>query len=267
MTPPCGGAADPRSGRQASAGRTDKQTLGNLGGGIVLNPKVVRRFRRIARWLIAEPYKRLLGYTLAFGLRVNYFDYPPGRWPPPTPARKYIDEFLSLYQHEVRGRCVEFAPPYYREKFSNNPNVTSYDVWDIEPGEGITIIGDLQDASHIPDSSFDTIICTHVLCCIPRPWLAVAELHRILSPGGLVLCTNPVVAPKYAPHPKDCWRFTYDSMEILFSNFKKVNIHCFGNAATAAASPFFLMTYHLPRWVLEMHDEYCPIVVAVAAWK
>ncbi len=227
----------------------------------------MKTFLKRTRELIAEPYKRVMGYGLAWGLRINYFGFPSSKWPPPTPARRYIDEFLSLYQDEIRGRCVEFAPSYYRKKFADRPSVTSYDVWDVTAGDGVTIVGDLQDALHISDASFDTIICTHVLCCIPKPWIAVAELHRLLSPGGVVLCTNPVVLQNYAPHPKDCWRFTRDSMEMLFSNFTKVKLHCFGNAATVAASPLFLMTYHLPKWVFKIHDGNCPAVVAAAAWK
>jgi len=228
---------------------------------------ILRVVHRRVHKLVAEPYKRFLGYFLAWGLRVNYFDFPPAQWPPPTPARKYIDEFLVLYQDEVRGRCVEFAPPLYRQKFADKPAITMYEVWNIKPGNNVTIVGDLQDASHIPDSSFDTIICTHVLCCIPKPWLAVAEIYRLLSPGGVVLCTTPVVLQNYAPDPKDCWRFTRDSMEMLFSNFEKVNIHCFGNAATVSASPFFLMDCHFPKWVLKMHDERSPSIIAAVAWK
>lgn len=233
----------------------------------MLIPKAIWKFRKNVREMIAEPYKHFLGYALALGLRVNYFGFPSGRWPPPTPARKYIDEFLTLYKDEVRGNCVEFAPPIYREKLLNRSTIRSYEVWDVKPADGVTIVADLQDATHIADSSFDTIICIHVLCCIPRPWLAVEEILRLLSPGGVVLCTNPVVLQNYAPDPKDCWRFTRDSMEMLFANFSKVNLHCFGNAATVAGSPFFLMTRHLPKWVLKMHDEYCPSIVAVAAWK
>lgn len=222
--------------------------------------------RRILE-ILAEPYKRLLGYYLALGLKLNRFDYPMGKWPPATPARKYISEFLSTYERAVWGRCLEFSPPIYRERFEKMPSVVSYDVWDIQSGKDVTIVADLQDASEVPDNTFDTIICTHVLCCIPRPWLAVAEMHRLLSPGGLVLCTNPVLLQKYAPHPKDYWRFTKDSMELLFSAFSTIKVHSYGNAATVVASPFFLMCQHLPRRLLKIHDEYCPSIVAVAAWK
>lgn len=229
--------------------------------------KIQPRLKKMLRNMVAEPYKHFLGYALVGALRINKFEFPPGEMPPPTPARKYIDDFLSLYEDKVSGRCVEFAPPLYSRKFIQNPSITHYEIWDTTPGEGITIVGDLQDASHIPDASFDTIICTHVLCCIPKPWLAIAELHRLLSPGGLILCTNPVTAGYYAPHPIDCWRFTHDSMGMLFSDFQKVDIHCFGNAATVAASPLFLMNYHFPSWILKIHDTRFPSIVAVAAWK
>jgi SAM-dependent methyltransferase len=225
------------------------------------------KIRRGVRQLMAEPYKYFLGAILAMGQKLNYFDFPRGKWPPPTPARAYISEFLSLYENDVRGRCLEFFPGVYKKRFLDVPSVTSFDIWNVEPDVEVTIVGDLQQASYVPDASFDTIICTHVLCCIPRPWLAVMEMHRMLSPGGLVLCTNPAILQKYAPHPADYWRFTKDSMKMLFTEFAKVNVHSYGNAVTVAASPFFLMSKHLPKKVLETQDEYCPSIVAVAAWK
>jgi SAM-dependent methyltransferase len=130
------------------------------------------------------------------------------------------------------------------------------------------VVGDLQAAPHVPDGSFDTIICTHVLCSLERPGAAVGEIRRLLAPGGLVLCTNPVVLQAYAPHPVDCWRFTRDSMAFLFSEgFARVELHSYGNAATVAGSPYYLMDEHFPRRVLEHHDARAPSVVAAAAWK
>jgi hypothetical protein len=174
---------------------------------------------------------------------------------------------LEAFKSSIKGRCVEFSPPYYRERYGSLPNVSRYDVWNVTPSEDATIVGDLQHAPHVPDQSFDTIICTHVLCSLERPWLAAAEMHRMLAPGGVVLCTNPVVLQAYAPHPLDCWRFTPDSMRSTFSMFHKVEVRSYGNPATVAASPMFLMDYHLSKQVVEQNDERCPSVVAVAAWK
>jgi SAM-dependent methyltransferase len=208
-----------------------------------------------------------MGRLIGVGLILNYFDFPPGAWPPRTPARHYIGQFLEAFKSSITGRCVEFSPPYYRERYGNLPNVSRYDVWNVTASEDATIVGDLQHAPHVPDQSFDTIICTHVLCSLERPWKAAAEMHRMLAPGGVVLCTNPVVLQAYAPHPLDCWRFTPDSMRSIFSMFRKVEVLTYGNPATVAASPMFLMDYHLSRRVVEQNDERCPSVVATAAWK
>jgi len=228
---------------------------------------MVARFLSTTRRFGSELYTRGLRRCLTVGLRLNAFDYPPTVWPPPTPARQYIREFLETYRTQIKGRCVEFPPPVYREEFGRGPAVTSYDVWGIEPGQGITVVGDLQSPPHIKDGAFDTILCTHVLCCVARPWLAAAEMHRLLAPGGVALCTAPVILQRYAPDPKDYWRFTKDSLQLLFSDFSRVEAHSYGNAITVAASPFYLMTQHLPRKVLRLHDDNCPNVVAAAAWK
>lgn len=38
-----------------------------------------------------------------------------------------------------------------------------------------------------PDDSFDTVVCTLVLCSIPDPRRALDELRRVLRPGGSLL--------------------------------------------------------------------------------
>jgi ubiquinone/menaquinone biosynthesis C-methylase UbiE len=43
-----------------------------------------------------------------------------------------------------------------------------------------------------PDASFDTVVCTFSLCAIPDDRLAVAEMSRVLRPGGLLLLADHV---------------------------------------------------------------------------
>lgn len=217
--------------------------------------------------MISQLYKYALGRLLGAGLSANKFSFPAGYSPVPTPARYYIDLFLAAYDKHVRGRCVEFMPPYYRDRYINRAEVTSYDVWDVSPNDEATIIDDLQSAPAIPNGSFDTIIATHVLCNVAKPWLAGAEIHRLLAPNGILLCTVPMVLQGHAPHPKDYWRFTPDTFEVLFPQFSKVEVQSYGNAATAAGSLQYLMRWHYPRRVLNYHDPKCPSIVACAAWK
>jgi radical SAM protein with 4Fe4S-binding SPASM domain len=217
--------------------------------------------------LTQEQYKYLLGHMLAYGLDINNFNYPKGIWPPPTPARVYIEQFLRKYQSFVKGRCVEFCPPVYKDMFINNPEILTYDIWNLSPGEGITVVADLQNATNVPSNFFDTIICTHVLSAIRNVWEAVTEIHRVLKGGGLVLCTIPCILQEYAPNPRDYWRFTRDSVHDLFANFSKFEVHSLGNPATVSGSPFFLMSYHFPESFMQIHSEKCPSIIAVAAWK
>jgi ubiquinone/menaquinone biosynthesis C-methylase UbiE len=45
-----------------------------------------------------------------------------------------------------------------------------------------------------PDGSFDTVVATFVLCGVPDERAAVAEMSRVLKPGGRLLLADHVVA-------------------------------------------------------------------------
>jgi ubiquinone/menaquinone biosynthesis C-methylase UbiE len=43
-----------------------------------------------------------------------------------------------------------------------------------------------------PDASFDTVVCTFALCAIPDEQRAVAEMNRVLRPGGRLLLADHI---------------------------------------------------------------------------
>jgi ubiquinone/menaquinone biosynthesis C-methylase UbiE len=58
-------------------------------------------------------------------------------------------------------------------------------------------LGDAQ-ALDLPDASFDTVVCTLSLCAIPDERRAVAEMARVLRPGGRLLLLDHVAgAPRW----------------------------------------------------------------------
>ena len=57
-------------------------------------------------------------------------------------------------------------------------------------------LGDAQTLE-LSDSSFDTVVCTLALCSIPDPRAAVAEMKRVLRPGGRVLLLEHVRSPRW----------------------------------------------------------------------
>jgi ubiquinone/menaquinone biosynthesis C-methylase UbiE len=55
--------------------------------------------------------------------------------------------------------------------------------------------GDAQ-ALEFADDSFDTVVCTFGLCAIPDDVAAVAEMRRVLRPGGTLLLADHVAGSK-----------------------------------------------------------------------
>jgi ubiquinone/menaquinone biosynthesis C-methylase UbiE len=55
---------------------------------------------------------------------------------------------------------------------------------------------DDAQALELPDESFDTVVCTLALCSIPDARAAVAEMRRVLRPGGRVLLLEHVRSPR-----------------------------------------------------------------------
>jgi ubiquinone/menaquinone biosynthesis C-methylase UbiE len=51
--------------------------------------------------------------------------------------------------------------------------------------------GDAQDLA-FDDASFDVVVCTYSLCNIPDPALAIAEMRRVLRPGGRLILVDHV---------------------------------------------------------------------------
>ena len=82
---------------------------------------------------------------------------------------------------------------------------------------------DLQDIA-LPDASLDLVLTPHVLEHVPETDRALAELHRVLVPGGRLLLQVPILqgatAPPTEPEFHDdntpvFWRFGPDLVDRL----------------------------------------------------
>lgn len=78
------------------------------------------------------------------------------------------------------------------------------------------------------DGSFDLVVCNAVLEHIEDPQKGVAELHRVLKPGGQIWVEVPMNQP-YHPAPYDFWRVTLPGLEVWLRAFRKIKSGCFGN--------------------------------------
>jgi SAM-dependent methyltransferase len=66
----------------------------------------------------------------------------------------------------------------------------------------------------LPDASFDCVFCTGTLQYVQDPPGVLAEIHRLLKPGGIVHVEAPFLQI-YAPDPvEDLWRWTLPGLRL-----------------------------------------------------
>jgi SAM-dependent methyltransferase len=72
------------------------------------------------------------------------------------------------------------------------------------------------DAQRLPvrDGAVDTVLCLSVMDLVHQPPRALAEIRRVLAPGGVAIVEFVQAAPLYRASP-DLWRFTRLGVEHL----------------------------------------------------
>lgn len=66
----------------------------------------------------------------------------------------------------------------------------------------------------LPDASFDCVFCTGTLQYVRDPLGVLAEIHRLLRPGGIIHVEAPFLQI-YAPDPEeDFWRWTLPGLRL-----------------------------------------------------
>jgi SAM-dependent methyltransferase len=80
------------------------------------------------------------------------------------------------------------------------------------------------------EGRFDLAICTQVLEYVAQPSALIAEVHRVLKPGGRFLLSAPSAYPMDAE--EECWRFLPSGLRHLLSAFSKVEVVAEGSSVT-----------------------------------
>lgn len=82
-------------------------------------------------------------------------------------------------------------------------------------GRSAQIVASLQSLP-VPAGSFGAVLCTEVLEHIPQPETVLAELSRVLAPGGRICVTVPFVWPLHE-EPFDFYRYTPHALTRLLA--------------------------------------------------
>lgn len=144
---------------------------------------------------------------------------------PPTRISERLQRFTAGLPHE-RTSLLQFAlraaaelPPGsrlidvgagdspYRELFDHLRYENTDWEHSVHPGaRAVDHIGPAHDLP-VPDCEYDAVLCTQVLEHVPNPDAVIAELHRVLRPGGRLYLTVPL-AWELHELPFDFYRYT-----------------------------------------------------------
>jgi SAM-dependent methyltransferase len=167
---------------------------------------------------------------------------PPGH-PVRGRANAVIFSFLDRYQHHKfgarKGALFADLPPTVVELGSGTGASLRY----LAPGSRLIAIEpnvhmhaalrrhaahrrieleihqESAERTSLPDASVDAVICTLVLCTVPDPAAAIAEVRRILRPGGRFIFIEHVAAEplplrrlqRIVARP---WRYLFEGCEL-----------------------------------------------------
>lgn len=118
--------------------------------------------------------------------------------------------FAQLYRGELARRyplagkkLLLIAPSSSEKRFLKELGVAQVLTADIRPEVKPDVLADVCDMINVESDSFDVIIASYVLTCVHSLERALAELKRVLKPGGLLLTSDPIARGQATREHKD----------------------------------------------------------------
>jgi SAM-dependent methyltransferase len=128
------------------------------------------------------------------------------------PVHRLLDAAARRQLADFSGRVLDAGcgtSPYR----AYLPETVDYVGVDRTPGAHVRALVDIG-ALPFADGSFDGVLCTEMLSQSPRPWQLLAELARVLRPGGRLYLTAPFDW-HFFDEPYDYFRFTTHGVRAL----------------------------------------------------
>jgi SAM-dependent methyltransferase len=185
--------------------------------------------------------------------------------------RYYIDRFLAQHAVDITGHVLEAGDDSYTRRFGSG--VSRSDILHPDPDDrAATLIGDLADGTGLPSDTFDCIVLTETLQLIFDAAAAMATLHRMLKPGGVLLLTVPGITSlgDGTWHHTWHWMFTQVSIRRLAEahfEARDLRIETHGNVLAASSFLYGIAAGELATGELDENDPNYPVTVTLRAVK
>jgi len=151
-----------------------------------------------------------------------------------TVQKKCFSDLLTTAASEGK-KCLQIGvKEHVGSKYGDN--WVAVDLFDTR--EFIDFNYDIHDLK-FDEATFDVAVCISILEHVPRPEQAIAELSRVLKPGGLIWIQLPFHYP-YHESPRDFWRASPDGLRVWMSEFEEISCgSALWTRTSLATSSFF----------------------------
>jgi len=142
-------------------------------------------------------------------------------------TRQKLDLFIRKHQSRKLTLDIGCFNSPYTKYFPNRIGL------DIQAGQSVDVVA---DAHQLPFKSekFDNILCTEVLEHLHSPYLAIAEMKRVLKSGGKLILSTRFIFPLHDV-PNDYYRYTKYGLKYLFKDWQIIELKEEANTLTTLA--------------------------------
>lgn len=129
--------------------------------------------------------------------------------------------FRTLVDAMKAPRVLEMGTLRWSERSTHHkewfPHASEYIMTDVAAGMDVDVVADAHTLSSQIDGLFDAVIAISVWEHLSRPWIAAAEIAKVLKPGGVVFICTHQSFPLHG-YPNDYFRFSTEALSVIFND-------------------------------------------------
>ena len=189
--------------------------------------------------------------------------------------RYYIHKFLRSNLPTNPCRVLEFGDSLLSRSLMHRDSIVDTAIYRHNATGSFQekkLLLDLATSESISlRNTYDIIICTQVLMCVPDPHQALVNLHSLLKPNGVLIGSISSSCSPISYYDYSRWGYYWTGTDqylqklFLLTSFKAEVVQSFGSFYTARAFLDGLCSDDLDINLLSSHDPEYPIVTCFLA--
>lgn len=166
-------------------------------------------------------------------------------------SRVWLERELEAFGKSLPEGALVLDAGAGSQKYASKFSRQRYETADFEQVDKhykpSTYVCDLRSIP-VEDGRFDAVVFTQVMEHLPEPHLVLAELHRVLKPGGTMFFSAPLFYQEHE-QPYDFYRYTQFGLTFQFSKagFTIVELRWLEGFMATVAHQLRYLRSHLPR--------------------